>query len=186
MFAVCLSCVCVSVLWVFYLGPRRRRVRLHRGAEGALDAQPHLVVRELRSADFDKGFLDLLAQLTQVGHVSRRCFYRRYRKLQDTGQIVVAVVHDTAKDRIVAAGTLLVEPKFIHDCGSVGHIEDVVVDSYCRGMKLGSRVVTALSETAKASECYKVILDCDEKNTSFYEKCSMQVKGVQMAQYFND
>ncbi len=46
---------------------------------------------------------------------------------------------DTAKDggRIVAAGTLLLERKFIRGCGTAGHIEDVVVDSTCRGQRLG-------------------------------------------------
>jgi hypothetical protein len=33
-----------------------------------------LVVRSLRSDDFDKGFLDVLAQLTQVGNVTKEKF----------------------------------------------------------------------------------------------------------------
>ncbi len=39
----------------------------------------------------------------------------------------------------MAAGTVLFERKFIRSCGIVGHIEDVVVDSSCRGMRLGQR-----------------------------------------------
>ena len=42
-------------------------------------------------------------------------------------------------ERIVATGTLLVELKFHRGCGSVGHIEDVVVDAAYRGSKLGLR-----------------------------------------------
>ena len=34
---------------------------------------------------------------------------------------------------IVAAGTLFVEQKFIHNAGLAGHIEDVVVTSRMRG-----------------------------------------------------
>lgn len=164
---------------------RQRKARLKLAVTGPLESYSELVIRELCSSDIDRGFLDLLAQLTKVGDVSYQRFRRRCRELQTNGQTVVAVVHDLTKDRILAAGTLLVEPKFIHDCSAVGHIEDLVVDSQCRGMKLGTTVVHALTQTAKTCGCYKVILDCDEMNVSFYQKCSMQIKGVQMAQYFD-
>ena len=35
--------------------------------------------------------------------------------------------------RIVGAGTLLIEQKFIRSTGFAGHLEDVVVDSAIRG-----------------------------------------------------
>ncbi len=45
----------------------------------------------------------------------------------------------TRKDdgKIIGAGTLLVEPKFIRECGFTGHIEDIVVHEEARGMGLG-------------------------------------------------
>lgn len=46
---------------------------------------------------------------------------------------------DEEKGRIIAAATLLLEHKFIRNCGTAGHIEDVVVDSTYRGLKLGAR-----------------------------------------------
>ncbi len=46
---------------------------------------------------------------------------------------------DTEKQKIVATATLLVELKYIRECGKAGHIEDVVVDSSYRGMRLGQR-----------------------------------------------
>jgi glucosamine-phosphate N-acetyltransferase len=46
---------------------------------------------------------------------------------------------DEEKGRIIAAGTLLLEHKFIRGCGTAGHIEDVVVDSSYRGLRLGAR-----------------------------------------------
>lgn len=164
---------------------RQRKARLQLAVSGTLESNSDLVLRELCSRDVDRGFLGLVAQLTKVGDVSHQRFRRRFRELQSTGRIIVAVVHDVAKDRILAAGTLLVEPKFIHECSAVGHIEDVVVDSVCRGMQLGTTMVKALIQTAEASGCYKVILDCDEENVAFYQKCSMQRKGVQMAEYFD-
>jgi glucosamine-phosphate N-acetyltransferase len=95
------------------------------------------------------------------------------------------VVVDTADhNSIVGAGTLFIELKFIHACGRVGHVEDVVVAERCRGRALGKVVVEALVEEAKRAGCYKIILDCAEKNVQFYERCGFSKKELQMVIYF--
>ena len=45
------------------------------------------------------------------------------------------------------------------------------------------RIIQELMEVGKAAGCYKVILDCSEKNVGFYEKCGFQRKEVLMAWY---
>lgn len=90
---------------------------------------------------------------------------------------------DIEKQKIIATATLLIELKFIRNCGKCGHIEDVVVDSTYRGLRLGLRVVEAVMEAAKEAGCYKVILDCSENNATFYEKCGLTKKEIQMARY---
>jgi len=45
-------------------------------------------------------------------------------------------------------------------------------------------IINKLTEYAKEQECYKVILDCAEKNVKFYEKCGYESKGILMAIYF--
>ena len=52
-----------------------------------------------------------------------------------------------------------------------------------RGQNLGLRLVKALTDFAWHTKCYKVFLDCDEKNVGFYQKCGYERKGAQMAQY---
>ncbi|TPX57982.1 hypothetical protein PhCBS80983_g03462 [Powellomyces hirtus] len=47
------------------------------------------------------------------------------------------VIEDTQKQLIVGAGTILVERKFVHLNGLVGHIEDIVTRSDYRGLNLG-------------------------------------------------
>lgn len=141
-------------------------------------------VRKLEVADIMRGYLELLAQLTVVEPVSLTEWQRRYSEIGDHPQYTLLVVEDTSAGRVVAAGTLLIELKFIRGCGSVGHIEDVVVDASCRGLKLGQRVVSALVDAARADGCYKVILDCAESNADFYAKSGFQRKEVQMVQYF--
>lgn len=93
------------------------------------------------------------------------------------------VVVDTTDRLIVGAGTLLVERKFIHQCGAVGHVEDVVVAERCRGKQLGKLIVDKLVEEARRARCYKIILDCAEKNVQFYERCGFTKKELQMVIY---
>lgn len=49
----------------------------------------------------------------------------------------VIVVEDVLKGHIAAAGTVLVELKFLRGGGLVGHIEDIVVDKQYRGKDFG-------------------------------------------------
>ena len=89
-----------------------------------------------------------------------------------------------SEGKIVAAGTLFIERKFIRNCGAVGHVEDIVVDSAQRGKNLGRLLIQALTNVAKSHGCYKIILDCEPEKVQFYEKCGFTEKGRQMALYF--
>ena len=84
----------------------------------------------------------------------------------------------------MAAGSLLIERKFIRGCGKVGHIEDVVVDASQRRKGTGSCIVRHLVQAAQRAGCYKVILDCSAENATFYERQGFKRKEVQMAMYF--
>ncbi len=95
------------------------------------------------------------------------------------------VVTQTGCKNIVGTATLLVEPKLIHNISNVGHIEDVVVDSQCRGKHIGKLMLEYLVNKSEKLGCYKVILDCDDKNVAFYSKCNFTKKGAQMAIYFD-
>ena len=62
--------------------------------------------------------------------------------------------------RVVAVGTLIVEHKFVHLNGKVGHIEDIAVANDQQGNRLGQRVIQALQYIGQQKGCYKIILDC--------------------------
>lgn len=140
-------------------------------------------MRTLSSNDYDKGYFDLLQQLTAAPRVPEDAFCSRVRAVKHN-HATVLVIEDTRRRVLVASATLLVESKFIRSCGRVGHIEDVVVDAACRGMGLGALLVRRLSAMAREIGCYKSILDCADGMVPFYEKCGFESKGVQMAQYF--
>lgn len=100
----------------------------------------------------------------------------------------VVVVEDLspqvpASERILATATLLLEVKFLRGGSVAGHIEDVSVRSSAQGRGLGKLLIDTLTTLAREKGCYKVILDCDDKNVAFYEKCSYTRAGVEMKRY---
>ena len=127
--------------------------------------------------------MDCLAQLTIIGDISRDTFIDRFNYMKNHEEIYNPCVVTDETGKIVAAGTLLLEKKFIRNCGQCGHIEDIVVDSTQRGKNLGKILLQVLKELAMKLGCYKVILDCEEGKVQFYEKCGFIEKGRQMTFY---
>ena len=79
--------------------------------------------------------------------------------------------------------TLVVEQKFIRECALAGHIEDVVTDASVRGKGVGRLLTDTLISIGRTVGCYKVLLDCDDKNVAFYKKAGMTPKERQMVIY---
>lgn len=44
----------------------------------------------------------------------------RFAKMKGSGDYYVTVIEDTQKNEIIGSATLVIEHKFIHDCGLVG------------------------------------------------------------------
>ncbi|KAK7841314.1 glucosamine 6-phosphate n-acetyltransferase [Quercus suber] len=116
-------------------------------------------VRKLQISDKNKGFIELLRQLTICDSVSDKDFEDRFRELSALGDDhIVSVVEDESSGKIIATGSIFIEKKFLRNCGKVGHIEDVAVDSNARGLKLGKKIIAFLTEHAHLMGCYKLIL----------------------------
>merc|ERR1712051_19022 len=128
-----------------------------------------LVLRSLCLEDYDRGYLGLLSQLTSVGEVSREDWEARWHQMRDCNSTYyVIVLEDSTVGQVVGAATLVRERKFIHSCGSVGRLEDVVVSDSYRGRQLGKLLVTTASLLAAKLGCYKVTLNCNDKMIKFY------------------
>lgn len=171
---------------------------------------PGYVVRPLCRTDnqvrSNTSFLKTLEVLTTVGEIPEDAFRERFQYLQDhNDQYFTIVIEDMnvpatlaasatssspslvtpGRGKIVAAGTIVIERKFIRHLGLVGHIEDIAVAGDQQGKKLGLRIIETLKAIGQGNGCYKVILDCSEKNVPFYEKCGFERKGVEMGWYVN-
>lgn len=146
---------------------------------------PGYHVRPIKASDYDRGVLQVLEVLTTVGKISQKQFealFAYWLKHNDTYFTIVIL---NERDRVVGVGSVVVERKLIHECGLVGHIEDIAVARTEQGKKLGLRIIHALTEVGRAQGAYKIILDCSEHNVPFYEKCGYSRSAAQMTIKFN-
>jgi glucosamine-phosphate N-acetyltransferase len=127
-----------------------------------------VVIRELKREDLWNGFLKSLDSLKQTSNIDKNKAELIFEKINANPDHIIAVAEIDGK--IVGSTTLLIESKFIHDGGLVGHIEDVVVDKDFQGQKIGEKIMNYLIEIAKNRGCYKTILDCTDDIKPFYEK----------------
>ena len=126
------------------------------------------IIRELRKEDLWNGFLTTLDSLRQASDIDRNKADEIFEKINSNPDHIVVIAEVDGK--IVGTTTLLIEPKFIHKGGLVGHIEDVVVDKDFQGQKIGEKIMKYLLEFAKNRGCYKTILDSTDDVKPFYEK----------------
>ena len=129
---------------------------------------PEIIIREIEEDDLKNGFLETLDFLRNTGDLDKNKANEILKKIKQNPNHIIYVAIDNKK--IVGSTTLLIEQKFIHDGGLVGHIEDVVVRKDYEGKGIGIKLVTSLLERAKEKNCYKTILDCKDDVKQFYER----------------
>ena len=128
--------------------------------------------RYLQKEDFNKNYLDLLEQLTEVN--KHLITYEKFSNF---------VENLNKNHKIIATGTILIEDKLIHGMSKVCHIEDIVICNTNRGMGLGKGLISFLINIAKDEDCYKVILNCKKEYVGFYEKCGLVNHAIEMVKY---
>ena len=125
-------------------------------------------IRQLKEDDLFNGFLTSLDSLRKASDIESSKAKDVFQKIKSNSNHVIFVA--ILDERVVGSTTLLIEPKFIHDGGMVGHIEDVVVNKEVQGQKIGEKLILASLDYAKNAGCYKTILDCMDDVKPFYEK----------------
>ncbi len=127
-----------------------------------------ITIRKIEEHDLNDGFLESLDSLKAASNISKEKAKAILKKIMADPNHVIFVA--SLDGRIIGSTTLLIEQKFIHDGGLVGHIEDVVVSKEHEGRGIGFKIMQAALEYAKSQGCYKTILDCDDKVRQFYER----------------
>ena len=142
--------------------------------------------RKLRKDDYHDFFF-LINQLRKT-NITKEQFEETLINIQSSKIMEIWVVekYDTTSGAtsLIGTGTIIYEPKFIRNCGTVAHIEDVVVCATKRSCGTGKQLINFLIDKAHEKYCYKVILNCDKDISGFYNKCGLSEKNIQMAKYF--
>jgi glucosamine-phosphate N-acetyltransferase len=129
-------------------------------------------IRKIIESDLDNGYLESLDALRKASNLDKNKAKSILKKIAQNPDHVIFVA--LQKNKVVGATTLLIEQKFIHDGGKVGHIEDVVVSKELQGKRIGEKIIRFVLDYAKSQGCYKTILDCDDKVKPFYEKIGFE------------
>jgi len=123
------------------------------------------VIREITGPDLAHGFLESLTALAEVNLTFEEAAEVLRARMRAGVRTYVACLDD----RVIGTASLVVEQKFIHKGGKIGHIEDVAVHPDSRHLRIGSTLVRHATEQARKLGCYKVILSCYERLVPFYE-----------------
>ena len=137
-----------------------------------------LIIRKIIESDLENGFLESLDNLRQTSNSEQNSVRNILKKILENENHIIHVAELNGK--IVGSTTLLIEQKFIHEGGFVGHIEDVVVNKEFEGQGIGMKLVLSLLDVAKEKKCYKTILNCEDKLIPFYEKIGFKQKSTEM------
>jgi glucosamine-phosphate N-acetyltransferase len=134
--------------------------------DATLPTTSPIIIRPMVAPDLKRGFLETIGSLrpSRLTHEQAvEVFRKRMRQQVHT---YVALIDNV----VVGTASVMIEQKFIHDGGAVGHIEDVAVNQSYQGRGIGALLIKRIMQHCHETGCYKVILDCAEKVMPFYEK----------------
>ena len=137
-----------------------------------------LIIRKIIESDLENGFLESLDNLREASNLEHNSAKSILEGILENENHIVHVAELDGK--IVGSTTLLIEQKFIHEGGFVGHIEDVVVKKEFEGQEIGMKLVLSLLDVANEKKCYKTILNCEDELIPFYEKIGFKQKSNEM------
>lgn len=128
-----------------------------------------IIIRAFTPADLTESdqLLDVLKALTTVVGIAHE---KRVLLAEMLSKPPYYIFIADENGTIVGTTTLIAEQKIARGGGLCGHIEDVAVHAEHQGKGVGSKLLTAAIEKARELGCYKVILDCNDTNMSYYEK----------------
>lgn len=139
-------------------------------------------IREIEENDFDNGFFETLSNLSILGGINNNEVLKKeiIKEIITNKDYVIIISEDVKSREVIGTATLFIEQKFIHNGGKVGHIEDVTTRKGYEGKGVGREIIKKLITISRERGCYKIILDCDEKVSEFYEKIGFKKKAIMM------
>lgn len=138
-------------------------------------------VKELKKKHITEELFNTLKNLSNSTVTDIDEGKKQFKKIKKNKNHHIYVAIDKDSKEVIGLITLLVEPKFIHDNGYLGHIEDVVTRKGFEGQGIGKELVSQANKEAAKEGCYRVILNCSDENMDFYEKLGFKKRENEMA-----
>ena len=138
----------------------------------------NIIIREIQESDLEKGFLECLDNLKKASDLEEDKAKNILKNILDDSNHIIHVAE--LDGNIVGSATLLIEQKFIHRGGLVGHIEDVVVKEGFERRQIGRLIIESLLEESRKRGCYKTILDCKDDVKEVYQKIGFNHESNEM------
>ena len=137
------------------------------------------IICELEENDFEK-YMELMYEFTQYKYdTTKEIFSKKMNnmKLNNYNKIILLYTFD--KNELIGCGTIIKLEK-LHN-NPIGQIEDVIISEKYRGKGLGKIIINKLVMIGiNEFKCYKIILNCLDKNIEFYTKCGFNIAGIEM------
>jgi len=141
-----------------------------------MTAENEYTLSQLGPDDYDSGYLELMQEFSNYKKDVSRAQFEQYIANSVDRRIIVIL---NTEQKIIGAGTIFKIEK-LHN-NPIGQIEDVMIAEQYRGKGLGKFIVRNLTQIGLDDFlCYKVVLNCLDKNIGFYDKCDFETTGVQM------
>jgi len=142
-----------------------------------------IIIREVNENDYYKKHLELYSEsyAIQPSLINHNDYQNYIQEQKEKNNHIFVMEYN---DIVVGSASCFIETKLIHNFGKVAHIEDVIISNKQQGKGLGKQMIEFCIRFAEKYNCYKIILDCDDDNVIFYNKCGFKRKGNMMSIYF--
>jgi len=138
-----------------------------------------IVIRSIENNDYSE-YLSLMREFHGYNYeIYYNDFCNQLQILLENNFCNIFVIYSKKENKLIGAGSIYKLIK-LHN-NPVGQIEDIIITEKYRGFGYGKLLIEKLCEIGLIKlKCYKIILNCLEKNIKFYEKCEFIIAGVEM------
>jgi len=126
-------------------------------------------------------FVETMNNLAETPAISKEDWEKLLEIMQKQNTVIFVAI--SPEFWIIWTTTLLIEQKFLRWWKKAWHLEDIITRKWFEWKWIWSALIQKATEKAVQEQCYKVILDCDEELSWYYEKFWFKKNGIFMRKY---